>query len=415
MAKTIAEKIFSNKSGIKCNAGTNVNAKIDFAFADDLTGKNIISNFHKNKVNKKNFKKFAFFFDHMSPCSNVESASVHGSIRLFAKENNSNIFDVGRGISHHVIAESGLAIPGTLLIGTAKFVSTAGALGALGLNVTAEDISNFFGTGTLKCVVPETMKIILSGKLKKTVYPKDVMLSIIGNLGPDYAKGRVIEFSGSFIDSLSLADRFTITAMSSSLNAVSAVLAPNKVVYSYLAEILVKQTKPVYSDIDCKYSEILEFDVSQIGPQIANPHSIYNVTDIKKSVGRKITQAVIAGCANSSLEDIKNAAKILKGHKVKSNVKFYIAPATSEIFKSSLDKGYIRTLSASGAIILPVGYGPSNGIHQGVLCDGDVCISSGDDNSRGVMGNEKSEIYIASSANVAFSAIHGKIGCPAIK
>jgi len=412
MAKTIIEKILSNHAKQSLCAGDVGICAVDFCFSQDGTTALVLDGLSQFRKGLKNSKKYAMFIDHSSPSPNIGVSRVHSRMRSFSLKNKNLLFDVGCGISHQLVIERGFAYPGALILGADSHTSTAGALGAAAFGVGSTDLAVTLSTGKNWFKVPQTIKIIINGKLPKAVYSKDVILYIISKLGANGATYKAVEFSGDVIDSLSLDARLTITNMTIEFGAKCGLIAPDKKVIVYLKKRKVTKYKPVYSDKNCRYQKIYEFDVSKLAPYLAKPHSVDNGVPVAQVAGKRINQAFLGTCTNGRLEDLEIGAKILKGKKVNPNVKLLVAPASADIFLSVLRKGIIKTFLEAGAIMLPAGCGPCVGTHQGVPADGEVVISTANRNFKGRMGNPNSFIYLASPATVVASAIKGKITDP---
>ncbi|OIO32450.1 MAG: 3-isopropylmalate dehydratase large subunit [Candidatus Omnitrophica bacterium CG1_02_40_15] len=422
MGKTIAEKIFSVHSGKDAKAGDVVVANIDFCFSQDGTSMLVIDAF-RNLGAKRVFNKdkFRMVMDHSVPSPNIGVSEVHKKMRNFAKEHNLKIFDIGCGVCHQVIPESGLVMPGSLVVGADSHTCTYGALGVFSTGMGSTDAAIALATGKNWFKVPETIKIILNGKTRKGVYSKDIILYIIGKLGADYATYKAVEFQGEYINSLSMDSRFTITNMAVEMGAKAGLIKPDEKTYKWLRSRGAKGIprlrsgqvgQRVKSDKDAVYSEVLEFDVSKVTPQIARPHTVDNVVPINKLKHTKIDQAFLGTCTNGRLEDMAIAYFILKNKKINKNVKMIIAPASKDIFQEAIEKGMITEFVRAGACVVVPGCGPCVGTHNGVLSYGEACISTANRNFKGRMGNPDAFIYLGSPATVAASALEGKIADP---
>ncbi|MDP2980559.1 MAG: 3-isopropylmalate dehydratase large subunit [Candidatus Omnitrophota bacterium] len=417
MGKTIAEKIFSSHSNKDVKAGDVVVANVDFCFGQDGTSMLVIDAF-RNLGAKKVFNKdkFCMVIDHSAPSPNIGVSEVHKKMRNFAKEHGLNIFDIGCGVCHQVIPESGLVMPGNLVVGADSHTCTYGALGVFATGMGSTDVAVALATGKNWFKVPETIKIILKGKAGKGVYSKDVILHIIGKLGADYSTYKAIEFSGEYVKSLSMDGRFTIANMAIEMGAKAGLMEPDKKTYYWLkahkGSRFKAQGSRLKNDKDAKYSEVLEFDVSKIVPQIAKPHTVDNVVPVNKLKNKKIDQAFLGTCTNGRLEDLQIAHSILKNNKINENVKMIIAPASKDIFQKAMGKGMISEFVKAGASVVAPGCGPCVGTHNGVLASGEVCISTANRNFKGRMGNPDAFIYLGSPATVAASALEGKIADP---
>ncbi|MBU4149070.1 MAG: 3-isopropylmalate dehydratase large subunit [Candidatus Omnitrophica bacterium] len=418
--KTITEKIFSSHCGKDVSAGDVAVCNIDFCFGQDGTSSLIIDSFNKLGAKKVfNKKKFCMVIDHSAPSPNIGVSGVHQKMRNFAREHDVEIFDIGCGVCHQVIPESGLVSPGDLVIGADSHTCTYGALGVFSTGMGSTDLAVALASGKNWFKVPETIKIILKGRTKKGVYSKDVILHIIGDLGADYGTYKAVEFSGDYIKRLSMDARFTITNMAIEMGAKAGIIEPDETTYRYLRKAKRPSTLSrdrfgtlLKSDKDAVYSEILEYDVSKIEPQIAKPHTVDNVTPIKKAKGIRVDEAFIGTCTNGRLEDLTIAASILKDRRVHKYVKLIIAPASKAIFEEAVKKGLISIFIKAGACIVAPGCGPCVGTHNGVLSKGENAISTANRNFKGRMGNPEAFIYLASPATVSASAIEGKIADP---
>ncbi|MCX5693226.1 MAG: 3-isopropylmalate dehydratase large subunit [Candidatus Omnitrophica bacterium] len=414
MGKTIAEKIFSAHSNKSVKAGDVVVAGIDFCFGQDGTSMLVIDSFRNlgaKKVFDKN--KFCMVIDHSSPSPSIGVSEVHKKMRNFAKEHGLKMFDIGCGVCHQVIPETGLVLPGDLVVGADSHTCTYGALGVFSTGMGSTDVAVALATGKNWFKVPETIKIILKGKAGKGVYSKDIILYVIGKLGADYSTYKAVEFSGEYIEALSMDGRFTIANMAIEMGVKAGLFEPDEKTYKWLRGHGAKSLgHRVKSDKDAVYSEVLEFDVSKIVPQIAKPHTVDNVVTINKLKNIKIDQAFLGTCTNGRLEDLQVAYSILKNKKINENVKMIIAPASKDIFQKAMEKGMITEFVKAGACVVAPGCGPCVGTHNGVLASGEACISTANRNFKGRMGNPNAFIYLGSPATVAASALEGKITDP---
>ncbi len=417
MAQTISEKIFSAHANKPLKAGDVGVCKVDFCFSQDGTSALVFDSLAKpspalsSPRNILHPKKYVMFIDHSSPSPSLGVSRVHSRMRQFQKKQKCLIFDVGCGVSHQLVIEKGFGVPGSLILGADSHTSTAGSLGLVALGVGSTDLAVALTTGKNWFKVPETYKIIVNGKIPFGVYSKDIILYIINKLGSNGATYKAVEFEGEAISKLSLDARLTITNMTIEFGAKCGLIALDKKGENYLKKIGVSRYKKVSSDKNAFYQKVIEFDVSKIPPYLACPHNVDNGMPVEE-VDVTISQAFLGTCTNGRMEDLKIAAEILLGKKVHPGVKFLIAPASHDIFQKALKKGYIKTFSEAGAIILPPGCGPCVGTHQGVLADGEVAISTANRNFKGRMGNPKAFIYLGSPATVVASAIKGKITDP---
>lgn len=411
MGQTIVEKILSLHSDRNLQAGDTGICKVDFCFFQDKTAGNVLNNLSQVKI-PRNSKKYAMFMDHNSPSSWTAASEIHTRMRSFSRNNKSLAFDIGCGISGQLIIERGIAYPGRFILGADSRVSTLGALAVIGLEVEPVELAKAVANGETMVEVPHTYKIIIKGKVPAGVYGKDIILYLIHKLTCRGAEYKAVEFAGETISRLSLEERLTITNMALDLGAGCAVIAADRKVYHYLGREGINNPKQIYADKDCDYEKVIEFDISKLSPYIARPHSVDNGALVSERENIKINEAYLGTCANGRLSDLKIAAEILKGKRIHKEVKFLVAPASQRIFLEALKKGYVRVILEAGGIILPAGCGPCSGVHQGVPADGDVVISSGNQNFKGCMGNLFSFVYLASPATVTVSAITGKVTDP---
>ncbi len=408
------EKILAKAAGKdEVHAGEIVNCRIDFAEINDLYLQTIYSFYEMGGEKVWDKDKVAFVFDHYSPAPTINSAQIHKEMRQFAKEQGfTHHFDINTGVCHQVLAESGMVWPGMILVATDSHTTTHGAFGAFGTGIGATDMATVLISGELWFRVPEVIKIEIYGQLQEGVYAKDVILHIIGKLKADAAVYKAIEFCGNYIENLDVADRMTICNMAVEMGAKTAYMKPNDKVFEYLSTKMNEEFVIEETDLDYDYSETYVFDVSKLSPQLAVPHSVDNVYSIENVDKVKINQAFIGSCTGGRIEDIEAAFKILDGKKIHSDTRLIIIPASTEVFQHAMKLGYIQSLVKAGATFASPGCGPCLGVHEGLLTEGEVCISATNRNFPGRMGSTGAKIYLASPACVAASALEGKITDP---
>ena len=413
MKQTIAEKILSKHSKKNVFAGEICIADVNLVMAQDGTAPLAIKAFEE-MGGKKVFhpERAIFVIDHNSPSPSIGVSQLHKLMRNFAKKQRINFSDVGEGICHIVLPEGGYVMPGDLIIGADSHTPTYGALNALGVGMGSTDIAAGLYAGQLWLKVPETIKIILKGELPQGVFAKDIALFLIKKLRADGANYQVIELKGEIINSLSMESRFTLCNMMVETGAKSAILEVDEKTRKWLKEHQREEINPVFPDGDANYSQILEFNLSDLEPQIARPHRVDTVVPIKKIEGKRIDQAFLGTCTNGRLEDLRIAASILKGKKVHQNVRLIVVPGSRKIFQDALLEGLIEIFIETEAAVLPPGCGPCVGTGQGVPADREVVISAANRNFKGRMGNPNAFIYLASPATVAASAIKGEVTDP---
>ncbi len=414
MGKTIAEKILSNHSGKNLSAGDFAVCSVDFCFGQDGTSAIIVDRIKQLGVKKVFDKsKFCMVIDHNSPSPSLGVSEVHKKMRDFSRKQETLLFDIGCGICHQIIPEQGFILPGDLVLGADSHTCTYGALNAFASGVGSTDLAITLAGGKNWFKVPETLKIILAGKLPKGAFAKDLILYIIGQLGANGATYKSIEIYGDCINKMSMDSRFTICNMAIESGAKALILEADQKTFAWLKERKAKRKpNPQKADKDAEYSAIKRYDISKLEPQVARPHAVDNVTKAIKLKGTKIDEAFLGTCTNGRLEDLLIASKILKGRKINPDVKLIVAPASKEIFLEALKSGIIEVLVNAGAAVVTPGCGPCVGTHNGVPADKEVVISTANRNFKGRMGNPNSFIYLASPATVAASAITGKITDP---
>ena len=414
MAMTIAEKILSAHSDREnVLPGEVIIASTDFILGQDGTSSRAIEIFESTQA-KQVFcpTKIAMVIDHSAPSPSLAVSRKHQIMRTFAIQQKIHLHDVGDGICHQVIPEEGYVKPADLIIGADSHTCTYGALNAFSTGVGATDMAVAMATGKVWLEVPESIKIIIEGKLPHGVYAKDVILYIIGALSADGASGMSVEFYGNVISEMSIAGRFTIANMVREMGAQAGLMSADDKCRKWLNEHGVKSFTPVVADTDAAYAWIKTYNVSQLSPQVAAPHRVDNVSPISEVEGIPIDEAVIGTCTNGREEDFRAAAKILKGKKVARAVKLIAAPASRRVFLNILKEGIVESLVKSGAVFVTPGCGPCCGTHNGVPAGGEKVISTANRNFKGRMGNPEAEIFLASPATVAASALEARIADP---
>ena len=406
MGQTIIEKIISAHSEKDVSQNDITVVHVDGIMATDTTAPLAIKAFHDmGGEHIWDPDKMVLVIDHASPAPNERIANLHDMMREFARKQGIKLYDVGEGICHQLIIENQHVKPGQLFLGADSHTCTYGAIGAFSTGVGSTDLAGVMLTGKTWLKVPSTIKIVLKGTLQKHVTAKDLILYIVGKVGIEGATYKAIEFTGEAIESLSLDSRMTLANMVIEMGGKAGFIDTAGLTLPY-------EFERIQPDSDAKYEKVYELDVSDLNPTIARPHSPDNVTDIEKVVGTPIQQAFIGSCTNGRLEDLHEAAKILKGRKVHPNVRLIIAPASKKVFHEALKDGTVEILTNAGATFISSGCGPCVGTHQGVPGNGETIISATNRNFQGRMGNRNANIYLGSPATVAASAIHGKITNP---
>ncbi|MDD5653017.1 MAG: 3-isopropylmalate dehydratase large subunit [Candidatus Omnitrophica bacterium] len=413
MGKTIAEKILSSHSGKGLSAGDFAICKVDFTFGQDGTSSIIID--RVKELGADSLKtNFCMVIDHSAPSPSEGVSRVHKKMRGFAQDYKVFLYDIGCGVCHQVIPASGKILPGDLVLGADSHTCTYGALSAFSTGVGSTDLAIAAATGKNWFKVPETIKIIVKGKIPKGIFAKDIILHIITSIGADGATYKAVEFSGPVIDNLSMDARLTICNMVVEMGAKAGFMPVDKKAVDWLKArgVPANKIKKIAADKDAHYAQVLEYDISRLTPQVARPHNVDSAVSVTALKDVKIQEGYLGTCTNGRLEDLEIAAKILKGKKVFPGVRFIIAPASREIYLQALKEGLVDIFVKSGAVIVSPGCGPCVGTHNGVPADGEVVISSANRNFKGRMGNPNSFIYLASPATVAASVIKGRINDP---
>lgn len=414
MSKTFIQKIFENRIGRKISEGEIIFVEPDYILTHDNTAA-IIKKLSQVKegIKVKYPNRIVIVLDHIIPAANAASANNHKQIRKFVKEQKiSHFYDIGNGICHQVLPEKGLAIPGSVVVGSDSHTCTYGAFGAFSTGIDRTEAAGIWITGETWFKIPKTFKISLNGKFKKYVSAKDLILKIIGDLGADGANYKSVEYHGNGVNNLSISDRMTIANMAIEMGAKNSAFPVDEITEKWLKNRGVKNYEKIWADADAVYEKEFSYNLDEITPQIAFPHSVDNVKNISEAKGIKVDQCFIGTCTNGRIEDLRIAAEILKGKKIHLETRLIILPASREIYQLAMKEGILEILSESGAVILPPGCGPCLGAHQGVMADGEVTISTANRNFKGRMGNKSASIYLASPATVAASSLTGKISNP---
>ena len=413
MGMTITEKILANASGVKSlKAGDLINAKVDIVLGNDITTPVAIREFEKAEI-KKVFdnKKIAIVLDHFVPNKDIKSAEQSKICRDFASKHNiTHFYDVGKmGIEHALLPELGVVTSGDVIIGADSHTCTYGALGAFSTGVGSTDMAYAMATGFEWFKVPEAIKVLLKGKIKKECSGKDVILTLIGKIGVDGALYKTLEFVGEGCKTLSMDDRFCICNMAIEAGAKNGIFEVDEITLKYLEGREERKGKVFKSDLDAEYVQTIELDLDLINPVVSCPHLPENTKNANELNNIKIDQVVIGSCTNGRMEDMMAAYEVLKGKKIKDGVRCIIIPATMNIYKECIEKGIITEFINAGAIISTPTCGPCLGGYMGILAKGERCIATTNRNFVGRMGHVESEVYLASPRTAAKSAIAGYI------
>ena len=425
MAQTMVQKILARATGRDSVAvGEVLEPAVDTAMSHENAAL-VMNQFHEIYQGLElpakvwNPNKIAIIFDHRVPAESKKTATNQKKIRLFVAEQGITKFHDVRGdeggICHQILPESGYVLPGYVVVGTDSHTTTHGALGAFSFGIGATEMASVWALGKILNVeVPATIKVVVEGELPKNVLPKDIILYLIGKISAEGANFKVIEFHGSTIKNMTTSGRLTLCNMAVEAGSTSGIVPPDEETVRFLKEEAnyrgeINLTQP---DPDAEYIQTVHIDVTQLEPQIACPHTVDNVKPISEVEGTKIDQIVIGSCTNGRLDDMEIAADILRGKKVAKGTRMLVFPASSRIYQQALEKGFINDLVKSGAVVMNPGCGPCLGVHQGALGDGEVALATTNRNFKGRMGNPISEVYLASPAVAAASALTGVITHP---
>jgi methanogen homoaconitase large subunit len=415
LSYTIAEKILLEHSGLnEISPGQFVDCKIDLIMVHEQLGGRVHIEYEKLGIDYVwDPNKIFFILDHWVPAPTISAAQMHQDCRRFAtKYKFIHNMGMDKGICHQVLPEMGFARPGMLIVGSDSHTTTYGAFNCLSTGIGATDVSVVFATGNLWFKVPESFKIILSGELKEGVMSKDFILSLIGDITTKGAIYKSLEFHGDGAKSLSIDGRMTVSNMVVEAGAKFGVFQPDNKLEKWLENRTNEPFKVITPDNNANYEKVMEYDLSKMEPVVAKPSNPGNLATVAEVDGVEIDQAFLGSCTNGRMEDLRIAAKILRGKKIHSNVRLIVIPASKEIFKTALKEGLIETFIKAGAVVGNPTCGPCIGGHLGVLGADEICLSSTNRNFVGRMGDPSSEVYLASPATVAASALRGEITDP---
>jgi len=413
MSKTLAEKILSLKSHGEAKAGEVVIADVDIAFVQDTTGPLTIRQFKESGFGAlARPQQTVVFLDHAAPSPAQQLSNDHILLRRFAAETGCRISDVGEGICHQLVAEA-FANPGDVVVGADSHTVTAGALGAFATGMGSSDVAVAFALGKTWFRVPESLLIKLDGAFRRGVYAKDLILYLIGQIGADGATYKSLEFGGQALAELTVSQRLTIANMAVEAGAKVGLFPSDEITRQFLKRHgRGDKYRPLSADNGANYERVISLNLDQLEPMLSLPHTVDNVRPVAQMQGTKVQQAFIGTCTNGRLEDLALVAEMLRGRTRHAGTRLLIAPASRQVLIKAMEEGYIQTLVEAGAIILPPGCAACLGLHQGVLGDGEVCLSTANRNFKGRMGNPTAMIYLASPATAAASAIAGQITDP---
>jgi len=416
MGMTITEKILARHAGLdSVEPGQLINAKLDVVLGNDITAPVAIREFEKLGMDQVFDKQRVVLVpDHFIPNKDIQSAEQALAMRTFAKKHGIvNYFEVGRmGIEHCLLPEAGLVLPGDLIIGADSHTCTYGALGAFATGVGSTDMAAAMATGEAWFKVPETIKFIYHGKLQPWVGGKDLILHTIGDIGVDGARYMAMEFTGEAIDNLSVEGRLTMSNMAIEAGGKNGIIAPDDKTLDYVKRRAKRDYQVLASDSDARYAKVIEYDVSKLEPVVSFPHLPENTRPISEVGNVTIDQVVIGSCTNGRIEDLRVAAKLLKGHKVHNEIRAIVIPGTQEIYRQAMAEGLVDIFIEAEAVVSTPTCGPCLGGYMGILAKGERCVSTTNRNFVGRMGHPESEVYLSGPAVAAASAVLGKLASP---
>ena len=410
MGQTLVEKIISEHAGRSVKAGELVIANVDVCAVQDGTGPLTVQEFKKlGKEKLNNPERTILFIDHASPSPRKELSNTHTVLREFSKEYGAVLSDVGAGVCHQRLIET-FVNPCEILVGADSHTCTSGALGAFATGMGSTDIAVAMALGKTWLKVPQTFKIEVTGKFKKGICSKDLMLHLIGLIGADGATYRALEFCGETIENMEMSERFTLANMAVEAGAKAGLFIADEKTKEYLKqhgrEDKFRTLKP---DTDAVYERIIKINAEDIKHTVSCPHTVDNTKAVEELDKIKVDQVFIGTCTNGRIEDLRIVAEILKGKKANPDVRLLICPASKEVYLKALDEGLINIFVEANAAILPPGCGPCVGVHAGTLADGEVCLATQNRNFQGRMGNTKGFIYLSSPYVAAYTALRGYI------
>jgi 3-isopropylmalate/(R)-2-methylmalate dehydratase large subunit len=426
--QTLAQKLLAAHCGRKeVSAGEFINARVDLVLANDITAPLAIKEFQKLGISRVfNPRRVVLVQDHFVPAKDIPSAEQSKVMREFAREQGTIHFEVGTGIEHVLLPEQGLALPGQVIVGADSHTCTYGALGAFATGMGSTDIAVAMATGEIWMKVPPTIEFVYHGKLPEWVGGKDLILHTIGDIGVDGALYSIMEFAGEAIDELDIDGRFTMANMAIEAGAKAGIFHVDTNTEEYLHRVIASQASPViasrakqsrpysiyHSDKDAEYAKVIEYDISNLEPQVAFPSLPSNTKPVSQVGKIKLDQVVIGSCTNGRISDLRVAAKLIHGRQIHPDLRCIIIPGSQQVYLEALKEGLIPTFIKAGAVVSTPTCGPCLGGHMGVLAAGERCLSTTNRNFVGRMGSPDSEVYLANPAVAAASAILGRIASP---
>lgn len=414
MAKTIAEKVLASHSGMDCSAGDIVVAGVDFCMSQDGTSTMMIRELETLGFDAPRTRSgMAVVIDHSSPSPSADISRIHDRIRSFAVSKDVQVFDVGEGVCHQVVPESGKVFPGDLVVGADSHTCTYGALNACSTGLGSADVAVAAYSGKLWFRVPESYRVEVTGALPPCVSAKDLVLDMIGSVGADGATYKSLEYVGDGLPAISMDGRMTVANMAVEMGSKFSPFPFDSVTREWYSSRGLTVHTGVASDDDAEFEREIHLDASDVVPKVAVPHKVDDVHDVSDLKGTTVDQVFVGTCTNGRLSDLASVARVMAGRRVKQGVRMVVAPASRRVLLDAVDSGIVSKLVSSGAIVLPPGCGPCVGTHAGVPSDGENVVSTANRNFKGRMGNaEGVGIYLVSPETAAACALTGEITDP---
>ena len=414
MGKTIIEKILGRTSGMDVRAGDLAIAAVDFALGGVDSSTPLTAQVFREIGATRLFDaaRVAFAVDHATPAPNEAIAGMQQATRDFAREMGAHLIEEGEGICHQVMLERGYVRPGMMIPGADSHSCTYGGVNAFGTGIGSTDMAAVLATGRMWVRVPESIRVVLHGRLRPGATAKDLVLRIIGDIGADGANYEAVEFGGDGLAALSIGERCTVANMAIEMGAKTGIFEADGATDAWVRARSSAAYEPVAPDRDARYHLVREYELESIGPVVARPGRVDDVVPIGTVAGTRVTRAFIGTCTNARLEDLRDAARALRGRRVHPDVRLLLIPASRQVLLDAMAEGVLQTFLEAGAVLAPPGCGPCPGIGVGVPSDGDVVIASMNRNFKGRMGNPKADIYLASPVAVAAAAVAGRIVDP---
>ncbi len=414
MGRTIIEKIIGRASGADVRAGDLAVAAVDFALGGVDSSTPLTAQVFREIGAARLFdpRRVAFAVDHATPAPNEAIAAMQRATREFAREMGALLIEEGEGICHQVMLERGYVRPGMMIPGADSHSCTYGGVNAFGTGIGSTDMAAVLATGRMWVRVPETLRVVLHGALRPGATAKDLVLRVIGDVGADGATYQAVEFGGDGASGLSIGERCTVANMAIEMGAKTGIFEADAATEAWVRTRTEAPFEPVAPDRDAAYGAVREYDLGAIEPLVARPGRVDDVVPIAAVAGTRVTRAFVGTCTNARLDDLRDAARVLRGRRVHPDVRLLLIPASRQVLLDAMAEGVIQTFVEAGAVLAPPGCGPCPGIGVGVPSDGDVVIASMNRNFKGRMGNPRADIYLASPIAVAAAAVAGHIVDP---